>query len=47
MDIPAYQRKKIVLQEPQHSSEQNISKYNISDDNEILGNNRYLHGNVD
>jgi cell division protein FtsZ len=47
MDIPAYQRKKIILQEPQHSSEQTISKFNINDENEILGNNRYLHDNVD
>lgn len=47
MDIPAYQRKNIALQEPLHSSKQHISKYNVSDENEILGNNRYLHDNVD
>lgn len=47
MAIPAYQRKNIILKEPQHSSEQHISKYNVSDENEILGNNRYLHGNAD
>ena len=47
MDIPAYQRKKIILQETQHSSEQTISKFNVNDENEILGNNRYLHDNVD
>jgi len=47
LEVPAYQRKNVVLNEPQHSSERNISKYNLSDDNEILGNNRFLHDNVD
>ncbi|MBN7813937.1 cell division protein FtsZ [Algoriphagus pacificus] len=47
MEVPAYQRKNVKLNEPQHSSEQNISKYNLNDDNEILGNNRFLHDNVD
>ncbi|HLW19610.1 MAG TPA: cell division protein FtsZ [Cyclobacteriaceae bacterium] len=47
MDTPAYMRKKVQLQEVKHSSESNISKYNLNDDNEILGNNRFLHDNVD
>lgn len=47
MEVPAYQRKNVVLNEPQHSSEPAISKYNLSDENEILGNNRFLHDNVD
>lgn len=47
LDTPAYQRKNVVLKEPQHSSESSISKYNVNDDNEILGNNRFLHDNVD
>lgn len=47
LEVPAYQRKNVVLNEPQHSSEPNISKYNLSDENEILGNNRFLHDNVD
>jgi cell division protein FtsZ len=47
LEVPAYQRKNIVLNEPQHSSEPSISKYNLSDENEILGNNRFLHDNVD
>jgi cell division protein FtsZ len=47
MEVPAYQRKNVKLNEPQHSSEQSISKYNLNDDNEILGNNRFLHDNVD
>lgn len=47
MNVPAYQRKNVVLNEPQHSSESETSKYNLSDENEILGNNRFLHDNVD
>lgn len=47
MEVPAYQRKNVVLNEPQHSSEPAISKYNLNDENEILGNNRFLHDNVD
>jgi cell division protein FtsZ len=47
LETPAYLRKNVKLQDVQHSSEQNISKYNLNDDNEILGNNRFLHDNVD
>ncbi|WP_343852813.1 cell division protein FtsZ [Algoriphagus jejuensis] len=47
MSVPAYQRKNVVLNEPQHSSETAVSKYNLNDENEILGNNRFLHDNVD
>ncbi len=47
MNVPAYQRKNVVLNDPQHSSESETSKYNLSDENEILGNNRFLHDNVD
>ncbi|GMQ26321.1 hypothetical protein Aoki45_30030 [Algoriphagus sp. oki45] len=47
LEVPAYQRKNVVLNEPKHSSEAEISKYNLSDENEILGNNRFLHDNVD
>ena len=47
LDTPAYLRKNVKLQDIQHSSEQSISKYNLNDDNEILGNNRFLHDNVD
>ncbi len=47
LNVPAYQRKNVVLNEPQHSSESQTSKYNLSDENEILGNNRFLHDNVD
>ena len=47
MGVPAYQRKNVILNEPQHSSESNLSKFNLNEENEILGNNRFLHDNVD
>jgi len=47
MVVPAYQRKNVILNEPQHSSESGLSKFNLSEENEILGNNRFLHDNVD
>lgn len=47
LDVPAYMRKNVRLQDVPHSSEQNISKYNLNDDSQILGNNRFLHDNVD
>jgi cell division protein FtsZ len=47
LEVPAYLRKKINLADYPHSSEKNISRYNLNDDNEILGNNKFLHDNVD
>ncbi|MFT6854906.1 MAG: cell division protein FtsZ [Cyclobacteriaceae bacterium] len=46
-DVPAYERKKVSLKKVPHSSERNISKFNLTDDNQIVGNNKYLHDNVD
>ncbi|MEQ8581281.1 MAG: cell division protein FtsZ [Marinoscillum sp.] len=46
-DVPAYERKKVTFAKVPHSSERNISKFNLTDDNQILGNNKYLHDNVD
>lgn len=46
-DVPAYERKKVTFSKVPHSSERNISKFNLTDDNQILGNNKYLHDNVD
>lgn len=46
-DTPAYVRRKINLQDVPHSSDRNISKFNLNDDNMILGNNKFLHDNVD
>jgi len=47
LDVPAYLRKKIIFEKVPHSSESNISRYNLNDENQILGNNRFLHDNVD
>ncbi|MEM7108995.1 MAG: cell division protein FtsZ [Bacteroidota bacterium] len=47
LDVPAYLRKEVRLQNVPHSSEPHVSKYNLNDDNQILGNNKFLHDNVD
>jgi cell division protein FtsZ len=47
LEVPAYVRKQYKLQDVVHSSEKNISRYNLTDDNHILGNNKFLHDNVD
>ncbi|MEQ9230106.1 MAG: cell division protein FtsZ, partial [Cyclobacteriaceae bacterium] len=47
LDVPAYERKKVALKDVPHSSERHISRFNLTDDNQILGNNKYLHDNVD
>lgn len=47
LDVPAYERKKVKLREVPHSSERHISKFNLTDDDQILGNNKFLHDNVD
>ena len=46
-DAPAYLRRQVKLETVVPSSEQNISRFNLSDDNELLGDNRFLHDNVD
>ncbi len=47
LEVPAYERKKVSLQNVPHSSEKNISKFNLTDENKIMGNNKFLHDNVD
>jgi cell division protein FtsZ len=47
LEIPAYQRKDVRLNDTLPSSESNISRYNLNDDDEIMGNNKFLHDNVD
>jgi len=47
LDVPAYLRKDVRLHNVPHSSEPHVSKYNLNDDNQILGNNKFLHDNVD
>ena len=50
-DIPAYKRNNIELQDTPHSSEDNLSTYNLSSSNEndvkLNGENSFLHDNVD
>ncbi len=45
--LPAYLRRGVKMQDVPHSSEPFISKYNLNDDNALLGNNKFLHDNVD
>ncbi len=45
--LPAYLRRGVKMQDVPHSSEAFISKYNLNDDNNLLGNNKFLHDNVD
>jgi cell division protein FtsZ len=45
--LPAYLRRGVKMDNVPHSSEQYISKYNLNDDNSLLGNNKFLHDNVD
>ncbi len=47
LDVPAFMRMGVTLDNTPHSSERNISRFNLNDDNEILGNNKFLHDNVD
>jgi len=47
LEVPAYLRRNVALDRVVHSSERNISRFNLNDDNEILGDNRFLHDNVD
>ncbi|HEY8400805.1 MAG TPA: cell division protein FtsZ [Cytophagaceae bacterium] len=47
LEVPAYMRKNVDLKEQPHSSERNVSRFNLNDENEILGNNKFLHDNVD
>lgn len=44
---PAYKRRGVKMDNVPHSSEPLISRYNLNDDNNILGNNKFLHDNVD
>ncbi|MFY0625606.1 MAG: cell division protein FtsZ [Reichenbachiella sp.] len=46
LEVPAYQRKKVNLKKSPMSQESLISRYNLNGDNE-LGNNKFLHDNVD
>jgi cell division protein FtsZ len=45
--LPAYLRRGVKMDNVPHSSEPFISRYNLNDDNNLLGNNKFLHDNVD
>lgn len=45
-EVPAYQRKNVSLRKSPMSNESLVSRYNLNGDNE-LGNNKFLHDNVD
>jgi len=47
LETPAYLRRQVKLENVTPSNEQSISRFNLSDDNELLGDNRFLHDNVD
>ena len=47
LEVPAYVRKNIRLHDVPHATKKNVSRFNLNDDNQIVGNNRYLHDNVD
>ena len=46
-EVPAYERKRVKLHKVPHSIERNVSKFSLNDDNQIMGNNKVLHDNVD
>ena len=46
-EVPAYERKRVKLHKVPHSKERNVSKFSLNDDNQIMGNNKFLHDNVD
>lgn len=45
--LPAYLRRGVKMDNVPHSSEQHLSKFNLNEDNSLLGNNKFLHDNVD
>ncbi|WP_205502062.1 cell division protein FtsZ [Rufibacter psychrotolerans] len=47
LEVPAYLRRNVQLENVAPSAEQKISRFNLNDDNELLGDNRFLHDNVD
>jgi cell division protein FtsZ len=46
-EAPAYLRRGVKFNDVPHSSESNISRYSLNDENGLLGNNKFLHDNVD
>ncbi|MDW7691253.1 cell division protein FtsZ [Flammeovirgaceae bacterium SG7u.111] len=46
-ETPAYMRRGVKLSNLPHSAEPNVSRYSLGENDEILGNNKFLHDNVD
>lgn len=46
-EAPAYLRRGVKMNDVPHSSESNVSRYTLNDENGLLGNNKFLHDNVD
>lgn len=46
-DEPAYLRKNVHLYSTPSWNDRNVSRYTLDDDNNLLGNNKFLHDNVD
>ncbi len=44
---PAYMRKNVHLYSTPPSDDKNVSRYSLDDESNIVGNNRFLHDNVD
>ncbi len=42
IEVPAYLRRNVKLIDPPHSSENNISRFNLNDENHLLGNNKFF-----
>jgi cell division protein FtsZ len=47
LEVPAYLRRNVALENVAPSSARSISRFNLSDDNDILGDNKFLHDNGD
>jgi cell division protein FtsZ len=44
---PAYQRRNVNLSKTPHSSEQNVSRYHLNEDNQVQSKNKFLHDKPD
>ncbi|MDN5201426.1 cell division protein FtsZ [Fulvivirgaceae bacterium BMA10] len=47
LEVPAYKRRNVTLQNIPHSSDQHISRFNLNDDYYISKNNKFLHDQPD
>jgi cell division protein FtsZ len=45
--VPSFLRRGVKLEDVPHSSEPYISRYNLNDESNLFGNNKFLHDNVD